>query len=52
MIKVSVTEFKNNFGHYMRAVRAGKTFIITIRGKAAAKISPIATVPPHSKPRK
>ena len=34
MLKVTSTEFKNNFGHYMRAVRAGKTFIITIRGEA------------------
>jgi prevent-host-death family protein len=52
MTKVSISEFKNNYGHYMRAVRTGKTFIITIRGKAAAKISPIAPVPSHSKPRK
>jgi prevent-host-death family protein len=38
MIKVGSREFKNHFGCYMRAVREGKTLVITIRGKAVAKI--------------
>jgi prevent-host-death family protein len=38
MMKVGSREFKNNFGRYMRAVRGSETLIVTIRGKAVAKI--------------
>jgi prevent-host-death family protein len=40
MVKVGSREFKNRMGRYMRAVRQGKTLIVTDRGKAVAKISP------------
>ena len=39
MIKVGSRELKNHFGRYMRAVRKGKTLIITIRGKPVAKLT-------------
>jgi prevent-host-death family protein len=40
MVKVGSREFKNRMGRYLRAVRQGKTLIVTDRGKAVAKISP------------
>jgi prevent-host-death family protein len=45
MNKVGSREFKNHFGRYMRAVREGKTLIITVRGKAVAKIYPPEPLP-------
>ncbi len=41
MRKVGSREFKNHIGRYMRAVRGGQTLLITIRGKVAARISPL-----------
>jgi prevent-host-death family protein len=40
MVKVGSREFKNRMGRYLRAVRQGKTLIVTDRGKAVAKVSP------------
>ncbi len=40
MVKVGSREFKNRLGRYLRAVREGKTLIVTDRGKAVAKVSP------------
>ena len=40
MVKVGSREFKNRLGRYLRAVRQGKTLIVTDRGKAVAKVSP------------
>ncbi len=40
MQKVGSREFKNRLGRYLRAVREGRTLIITDRGKSVARISP------------
>jgi prevent-host-death family protein len=40
MVKVGSREFKNRLGRYLRAVRQGKTLIVTDRGKPVAKVSP------------
>ena len=40
MFRVGSREFKNRLGRYLRAVRQGKTLIVTDRGKAVAKVSP------------
>lgn len=40
MVRVGTREFKNRMGRYMRAVREGKTLVVTDRGKAVAKICP------------
>jgi prevent-host-death family protein len=40
LVKVGSREFKNRLGRYLRAVRQGKTLIVTDRGKAVAKVSP------------
>lgn len=40
MNTVGSRELKNRLGRYLRAVRQGKTLIITDRGKAVAKLSP------------
>jgi prevent-host-death family protein len=40
MVRVGSRELKNRLGRYLRAVRQGKTLIITDRGKAVAKLSP------------
>jgi prevent-host-death family protein len=53
MIKVGSREFKNHFGRYMRAVREGKTLIITVRGEAVARIYPLEPAPSRANlPRK
>jgi prevent-host-death family protein len=38
--KIGSREFKNHMGNYLRAARAGQTFIITNRGKPIAKLTP------------
>jgi prevent-host-death family protein len=40
LVKVGSREFKNRLGRYLRAVRQGKTLIVTDRGKPVAKVSP------------
>jgi prevent-host-death family protein len=45
MQKVGSREFKNRLGRYLRAVREGKTLVVTDRGKAVAKVSPADPVP-------
>jgi prevent-host-death family protein len=38
---ITCTEFKIRLGKYLRAVREGRTFFITYRGKIVAKITPV-----------
>ncbi len=40
MVEVGSSELKNSLGRYLRAVRQGKTLIVTDRGKPVAKVSP------------
>lgn len=40
MQSIGSREFKNRMGRYLRAVRAGRTLIITDRGKPVAKLAP------------
>jgi prevent-host-death family protein len=40
MQKIGSREFKNRMGRYLRAVRQGKTLVITARGTPVAKVSP------------
>jgi len=40
MQKVGSRELKNRLGRYLRAVRAGRTLIITDRGKPVATLAP------------
>jgi prevent-host-death family protein len=42
MKTVGSREFKNRMGQYMRAVRRGQTLLVTDRGKAIAKVSPVS----------
>jgi len=39
--KVTSTELKNHMGKHKRAVRNGQSFLITIRGKVVARMSPV-----------
>jgi antitoxin (DNA-binding transcriptional repressor) of toxin-antitoxin stability system len=41
MKTVSSSEFKKHFGRYKSAIKRGQFFIITLRGKPAAKITPL-----------
>jgi len=38
---VGIREFKEQSGHYLRQVKAGKTLVITERGKPVGRIVPI-----------
>ena len=40
MQKVGSRKFKNRMGQYMKAVRRGRSLLLTVRGKPVAKISP------------
>jgi prevent-host-death family protein len=42
METVGVRELKNRLGHYLHAVRQGKTLVITSRGKPVARLVPIS----------
>jgi prevent-host-death family protein len=46
MEKVGSREFKNRMGRYLRAVRQGKTLVITDRGTPVAKVGPPDTEEP------
>jgi prevent-host-death family protein len=41
MKRVGAREFKNKLGSYIAEVRRGRSLIITMRGKAVAKVNPI-----------
>ncbi|HXE75656.1 MAG TPA: type II toxin-antitoxin system prevent-host-death family antitoxin [Candidatus Xenobia bacterium] len=41
MKKVGSREFKNRQGHYLKRVRQGEILLITDRGKAVARVSPV-----------
>ena len=43
MKTVGTREFKNRLGSYMAEVQRGGSLIITVRGKAIAKVNPIHT---------
>ncbi len=47
MQSVGSCEFKNRMGRYLRAVRAGRSLIITDRGKPVARISPPSDIAPE-----
>ena len=40
MQRIGSREFKNRLGRYLRAVRQGKTLVITDRGTPVAKVGP------------
>ena len=40
---VSSSELKKHFGRYKRALKRGQAFIVTLRGKPVAKITPVNT---------
>ncbi len=46
MRKIGSRELKNRLGAYLQVVRQGQTLVITDRGKAIAKLSPLDTVEP------
>lgn len=41
MESVGVRELKNRLGHYLRAIRQGKSFVVTDRGKPVARLVPV-----------
>ena len=43
MRKVGSREFKNRLGRYLAEIRQGRSIIITDRGKAVAKVSPVSS---------
>jgi prevent-host-death family protein len=48
MQRIGSREFKNRMGRYLRAVRKGKTLVITDRGKPVAKVGPLEDAPPET----
>jgi prevent-host-death family protein len=48
MQTVGSREFKNRMGRYLRAVRSGRTLIITDRGKPVAKLAPPDKLTPET----
>ena len=42
MASISQRELRNNSGEVMRAVRAGETFVVTVRGVPVATLAPIS----------
>lgn len=40
MTKITITDFRNRLRYYIDRVRNGERFIITIRGKSVAIITP------------
>jgi len=43
METVGIRELKNRLGHYLRLVRRGGTIVVTSRGKAVARLVPVAS---------
>lgn len=44
MESVGVRELKNRLGYYLRAIRQGKSFVVTDRGKPVARLVPVGPV--------
>jgi prevent-host-death family protein len=44
-VRVGIRELKSQFSHYVRQVKAGTTIIITERGKAVGRLSPLCPEP-------
>lgn len=49
-MNVPVREFKSRMAKYLRAVRAGKDVVITSRGKAVARLTPVSEETPSESP--
>lgn len=41
MEAVGVRELKNRLGYYLRAIRQGRAFVVTDRGKPVARLVPV-----------
>jgi prevent-host-death family protein len=41
MEAVGVRELKNRLGYYLRAIRQGRSFVVTDRGKPVARLMPV-----------
>jgi prevent-host-death family protein len=52
MASINQRDLRNNSGEVMRAVRAGETFVVTVRGVPVATLAPISAgaVPDVARP--
>ncbi len=46
-VRVGIRELKTQFSRYLHRVKAGTTIIITERGKAVGRLSPLGQEPEH-----